>query len=191
MVLTGPNGAGKTLLTKLICGLYRPAAGTIRIQDVDVTDQPPWLRPIGYVPQDGLLFPSRNVFDNLAFGLELHHVPRDERRRAVEGMAAFLGVSHLLGRSTVGLSGGERQKICLGRALVLKPKVLLLDEPVSAIDEASRDTLCRELRRIHQEIGITTLHISHNRHETALVADLVAELRDGRVARQPAAPETT
>lgn len=190
-VLTGPNGAGKTMLVKLICGLYRPAAGTICIRGRDVTNLPPWQRPIGYVPQDGLLFPRRNVSDNLAFGLELRRVPRGEREATVARMAAFLNLTHLLRRGVTGLSGGERQRVSLGRALVLRPQVLLLDEPVSAIDEESRDTLCRELRRIHDEFGITTLHISHNRRETGLVADLVAEIREGRLARPPAAPEPT
>jgi ABC-type sugar transport system ATPase subunit len=189
VVLSGPNGAGKSVLVKLICGLYRPTAGAIRICGTDVTELPPWQRPIGYVPQDGLLFPNRDVFGNLAFGLELRPGTREDRRTEVEKMAKFLGVSRLLHRMPVGLSGGERQKVSLGRALILQPKVLLLDEPVSAIDESGRDLLCRELRRIQQEIGITTLHISHNSQETALVADRVVKIANGQIV--PNATERT
>ena len=180
-VLTGMNGSGKSLLLKLLCGVYRPGAGIIRINGCDVHDLPPWQRNIGYVPQEGGLFPNRTVQGNIAFGLEVRGVARDTRRKKVEGTAAMLGITHLLGRQPAGLSGGERQKASLARALVLEPDILLLDEPVSAIDEQSRDSVCRELREIQQRLGITTLHVSHNRLETALVADRVGVIRDGRM----------
>ncbi len=182
-VLTGPNGAGKSILFKLLCGLYRPASGTIRINDREVHDLPPWKRRIGYVPQDGVLFPNRNVFDNIGFGLEVRRVGRAARRAAIERMADLLGIAHLQDRMPVGLSGGERQKVSLARALVLEPDILLLDEPVSAIDESTRDTVCRELREIQRTLGITTLHVSHNRLETQLVADRIGILRDGRLEK--------
>jgi ABC-type sugar transport system ATPase subunit len=182
-VLTGPNGSGKSLLIKLLCGLYRPDAGTIRINGGDVAERPPWERNIGYVPQEGVLFPNRSVRRNIAFGLELRRLARADRAAAIDRIAGLLNIPHLLERSIDGLSGGERQKVCLARALVLEPHVLLLDEPVSAIDEGARDALCHELRRVQRHLAITTLHVSHNRRETRLVADRVGLLEDGRLSR--------
>lgn len=180
-VLTGPNGAGKTVLIRLIAGLYLPASGAVRIQSRPVTDLPPWRRGVGYVPQDGVLFPNRTVRQNIQFGLEV----RGERRRTmheeVRKTAEMLHVEHLLERSVDGLSGGETQKVSLARALVLRPSLLLLDEPVSAIDETARDDVCHRLRAIQRDLDITTLHVSHNRRETELVADRVGLLRDGRL----------
>lgn len=180
-VLTGPNGAGKSILLKLLCGLYQPSGGSIRINGREVHALPPWQRRIGYVPQEGVLFPNRDVYGNIGFGLEVRHVDRKARRRAVERTVDLLGISHLLDRSPSGLSGGERQKVSLARALVLEPDLLLLDEPVSAIDESARDAVCRELRQTQSALGLTTVHVSHNRRETRLVADRIGILRSGRL----------
>ena len=178
-VLTGPNGSGKTVLIRLIAGLYRPLSGDIRLGDRDVTDVPPWSRDLAYVPQDGVLFPNMTVRENIRFGLEMHGVGRETREKEVGRAADTLGIEHLLDRSIEGLSGGETQKVSLARALVLEPSVLLLDEPVSAVDEGSRDALCRRLREIQSERGLTMLHVSHNRKETRLVADRMAVMRNG------------
>ena len=180
-VLTGPNGAGKTILVKLICGLHRPESGTIRLRGRDVTAQPPWKRNIGYVPQDGLLFPNRTVEGNIRFALEVRGASARRIADAVHRVANLLNIASLLGRRVEGLSGGEQQKVALARALVFEPGVLLLDEPVSAIYEESRNDLCRELRRIKQTLGLTVVHISHNRRETDLVADRVGVLKDGQL----------
>ncbi len=178
-VLTGPNGAGKTILIRLLAGLLRPESGEISVQGRSLTDLPPWKRNMGYVPQEALLFPNYTVERNIDFGLRMRHRPAEERRKEVERVAEFLGIGDLLDRRTKGLSGGERQKVALARVLVLNPAVLLLDEPVSAIDEKTRDPLCRELKRVQRELSITTLHVSHNRNETALVADRVGILEGG------------
>jgi molybdate transport system ATP-binding protein len=180
-VLTGPNGAGKTILLKMIAGLLAPTEGDIRISGRSVLRTPPWRRSIGYVPQDGALFPNRTVAQNIAFGLEVRKTPRATRIERVSETAELLGVTHLLDRKVQALSGGERQKVAIGRAIIVAPSVLLLDEPVSAIDEDARDGLCRELHRIQRETMITTIHVSHNRTETQLVADRVATLRDGKI----------
>jgi ABC-type sugar transport system ATPase subunit len=180
-VLSGPNGAGKTLLIKLICGLHRPAAGSISIDGEPVHDVPPWERSIGYVPQDGVLFPNRDVRGNIAFGLEVRGVEQAERDRRVTEQAERMGIAHLLDRRPEGLSGGERQKVCIARALVYGPSVLLLDEPVSAIDESARDEICGLLRSLRDDKPITVLHVSHNRHETELVADRVVRMCAGAV----------
>lgn len=180
-VLTGHNGSGKTLVIKMIAGLYRPAGGTIMIAGNLVTGIPPWKRNIGYVPQEGLLFPDRTARGNIGFPLEVRHWPAARIEENVEQMARMLAITDLLDRPVDGLSGGERQRVALARALVFGPSVLLLDEPVSAIDEKSRDELCRELRRIQQELGITVLHVAHNSREIELVADRVGQLKAGRL----------
>ena len=181
-VLTGPNGSGKTILMKLIAGLLQPAAGAIRIRGESVTNLPPWERSIGYMPQDGVLFPNRSVRRNIQFGLEVRHESKRTMDEVVEHTASMLDVAHLLDRMPQGLSGGERQKVSLARAVVLKPALLLLDEPLSAIDEETRDSLCNELRAIQHNMGITTIHVSHNRRETELVADRVGVLTGGAIA---------
>jgi ABC-type sugar transport system ATPase subunit len=180
-VLTGPNGAGKSLLVKLIAGLHSPESGELRIAERDVTQLPPWKRNIGYVPQEGLLFPNRSVESNIGFALEVRGLGRARVRQVVREMSRTLKVSHLLDRTCQALSGGERQRVALARALVHRPEVLLLDEPVSAIDEASRDQLCRELRALQRATRITVLHVSHNQRETELVADRVGCLAGGRL----------
>mgnify|MGYP006279874327 FL=1 len=178
-VLTGPNGAGKTVLLKLIAGLHLPEAGRIRIGGKRVDTVPPWKRNIGYVPQEGVLFPRRNVSENIRFGLEVRRDGRDHMDEAVAEMAEVMGIRHLLERVPAGLSGGERQKVSLARALIVRPAVLLLDEPVSAIDEDTRDALCRQLRDVQRRFNVTTIHVSHNRRETGLVADRVGVIEGG------------
>jgi len=180
-VLTGTNGSGKTLLLKLIAGLYKPDAGRIVLNSRCLNSVPPWKRNIGYVPQDGMLFPRRTVRENISFGLEVRGISSHTINRKVNYITELLLISHLLDRMPRGLSGGEQQKVCLARALVIDPAVLLLDEPVSAIDEATRDTLCFELREIHSRLNLTTIHISHNSRETAIVADRIIMLSNGRL----------
>lgn len=180
-VLTGPNGSGKTLLLKLVAGLYRPLSGDIVLDGTSLLDVPPWHRRIGYVPQDGLLFPHLTVLKNIMFGLSVRGVSRSEAQQKAHAMAEMLGIVPLLTRMPQGLSGGEQQKVSLARALVIDPAILLLDEPTSAIAEAARDNLCHELRSLQQRLGITTLHVSHNSRETELVADRMAVLNAGRL----------
>ncbi len=180
-VLTGQNGSGKSTLIKLIAGLCQPVSGTIKINGIDMTNVPPWNRGIGYLPQDGLLFPNRTVRKNIQFSLEVRHTDSDEMNSRVDKVAKMLDLSKLLERKPLGLSGGEAQKACLARALVCQPDVLLLDEPVSAVDAKARDFLCEELKAMQQELKITTLHISHNSLETSIVADRVGTLIDGQL----------
>jgi ABC-type sugar transport system ATPase subunit len=180
-ILTGPNGSGKSLLMKLICGLAYPLSGSICVGDQRLDDIPPWKRKLGYVPQDGVLFPNRTVGQNIGFGLEIRHMPKSARDTRIDRITELLGIAHLLDRLPHGLSGGERQKASLARALVLEPEILLLDEPVSAIDEQARDEVCRELQRVQRTLGITTIHISHNQRETSLLADRVGVMTQGRL----------
>ena len=172
-VLIGKNGSGKTTLIKLIAGICHPLDGTIKINGVDMTNIPPWKRAIGYLPQDGLLFPNRTVKKNIQFGLEVRGAGFDEINSQVNKVVEMLDLSNLLERKTQGLSGGEKQKVCLARALACNPDVLLLDEPVSAIDEKAKVIYCHKLKSLQKELKITTLHVSHNSLETEFLADRV------------------
>ena len=180
-VLMGPNGAGKTILVKLIAGILEPDDGSVFIGGREVTDLPPWERGAGFLPQDYALFPDRTVFRNVSFGLEVRGLARDEIEAEVRRTTEMLGISHLLNRRPDTLSGGEAQKAALARALVIRPRVLLLDEPVSAIDEENREVVCRELKSIQKRLGVTTIHISHSRIEAELVADRVVLLANGTI----------
>jgi ABC-type sugar transport system ATPase subunit len=182
-VLTGSNGSGKTILVKIIAGLYRPDGGVVRLAGEVVNDTPPWKRNIGYVPQEGLLFPRRSVKENIRFGQEVRRAGEDRIIESVDRVAKLLNIVHLLDRPVAGLSGGERQRVALARALAFGPGVLLLDEPVSAIDESSRDELCRELRRVQRTLGVTILHVAHAQQEIDLVADRVGHIQSGKMQK--------
>lgn len=181
VVIMGPTGAGKTAAVECLAGLRQPTSGRIEIAGRDVTRAEPRARSIGYVPQDYALFRHRTVWSNIAFGPEVHGWSRKEIREAVESAARLTGVESLLDRHVHGLSGGERQRTALARALAVKPKVLILDEPVSALDESTRETVCSDLRRLQRELGVTTIHISHNQEEAFTVADRAVIIRNGRL----------
>ncbi len=181
LVILGPTGSGKTLLLECLCGLNRIDDGRVEIGSVDVTDFEPRDRGIGYVPQDYALFPHKTVEKNVAFGLTVIRRPAAMIRDRVDNMLSLVGISHLGSRRPVGLSGGEKQRVALARALAVSPRVLLLDEPVSAVDEQSRDHLCGELKRLHRATGLTTIHVCHNFSEMLAVADRVAVMDQGRI----------
>jgi len=180
-VLMGRTGCGKTTLLEIICGLRQPHAGRVLIGERDVTCEPPAARGVGYVPQDGAMFPTMTVREQLGFALRLRGRPEGE---VVNGLAADLGIDHLLDRLPQNLSGGERQRVALGRALAAQPKVLVLDEPLSALDEELRDDLAMLLKRVQREHRITALHITHSRAEAAQLADVVFRLEDGQIRQQ-------
>lgn len=182
-ILLGPTGSGKTLFVECLCGLLCPDHGTIEIDGRDVTRLAPRLRGIGYVPQHQGLFPHLCVGDNIAFPLRARGISPAEAERAARPLVELLGIAHLAGRWPAHLSGGERQKVALARALASRPKVLLLDEPVSALDEAGRERLCADLRRIHEQLRVTTLHVSHSVEEALSVGDRAAVLRGGAVVQ--------
>lgn len=181
-VLTGKNGAGKSVLIKIIAGLTIPDTGRISLAGRDITKTPPWKRNIGYVPQDSALFPNRTVEGNIAFGLEVRGTGRKKTVYRVHEIAELFGITHLLNRKPQGLSGGETQKAAIARALILNPKLLLMDEPVSALDSDARKHFCTEFKRIHNEIRVTTLHISHNQEETRMVADRIGVMNNGSIS---------
>ena len=178
-VLLGPPGSGKSVLLECLCGLNHVASGRILLDGEDVTRLEPRLRGIGYVPQDHALLPHLDVKANIAFGLRAQGVSRTEAQARTADVARYLGIDHLLDRGVGALSGGEAQRTALARALVLKPRVLILDEPVSALDEATRQEVCAEIRRVQRELSVTTLHVSHNLEEAFTLADRAGIIREG------------
>jgi ABC-type Fe3+/spermidine/putrescine transport system ATPase subunit len=187
-VILGPTGAGKTVLLECIAGIHQIKQGVIRFDDADVTRRLPEERNLGYVPQDYVLFPFLNVFDNIAFGLKQAKTTRAATREAVGKLADLMGIAHLLRRDTRSLSGGEKQRVALARALATSPRILLLDEPLGALDLRTAKYLRVELRRIHRQLGLTTVHITHDLMEALEMADRVAIVQGGQV-EQVAEPE--
>ncbi len=179
-VVLGPPGSGKTLFLECVCGLLRPLSGRILIRGRDVTALPPGKRGIGYVPQDYALFPHLSVERNILFGLGKGGRERREGRETAERTAELLGIGPLLSRNVTGLSGGERQRVALARALARKPGLLLLDEPVSALDEATREQVLRELRQLKSELGFTMVYVCHNLEEAFGVADRAGLMGKGK-----------
>jgi ABC-type sugar transport system ATPase subunit len=178
-VLMGKTGQGKTLLLESICGLRSVERGRILLDGFDMTFSSPAARRVGYVPQDLALFSTMTVQEHLAFALRIRRAPKAEILHRVEELAALLNIEHLLQRRPRGLSGGESQRVALGRALSFRPSLLLLDEPLSALDEATRDDIQSLLRTIQSTTGVTTLHVTHNRDEASALADLMFILSDG------------
>lgn len=184
-VLMGRTGSGKTTLLEILCGLRAPTSGTVWIDDREVTSLPPGERGIGYVPQDGALFPTLSVREQIGFGLRMRGVPAAEIEPRVLEAAKGVGVSALLDRLPPGLSGGERQRVALARALVVKPSVLLLDEPLASVDEETQDDLMELLQRTQRENRITVLHVTHSRREAEGLGEMHFRLEDGRVFAKP------
>ncbi len=187
-VLLGPTGAGKSVLLECIAGLLRARRGSVLLEGVCIDALPPERRRMAYLPQDYALFPHLDVAGNIAFGMRLRRHTRAQIAAKVAELASLLGITHLLERSPVKLSGGEQQRVALARALAIEPRVLLLDEPLSALDERMREQLAVELRRLHEQLGTTTIHVSHSFEETLALADRVGVIHQGRL-RQVGTPQ--
>jgi ABC-type sugar transport system ATPase subunit len=180
-VLMGRTGSGKTTLLEAICGLKTVAAGLISLAGRNVTGLKAAERGIGFVPQDGALFRSMTVREHLEFALTIRRWPRPQIGRRVDALAEMVGLGPLLDRAIRGLSGGESQRVALGRALSFMPEILCLDEPLSALDDESRQELIALLKRIQRDTGVTALHVTHNRYEAEALADVRLRLRDGAI----------
>ena len=180
-VLMGRTGCGKTTLLEVICGLRHAAAGSVRLMGRDVTRLKPAARNIGYVPQDLALFSTLTVREHLAFALVVRRWGRSAVSARVEELARLLGIEPLLDRKPGGLSGGEGQRVALGRAIAMRPDVLLFDEPLSALDDATRGEMYELLRFVRKQMPVTVLHVTHNRAEAECLADRMFELRAGEV----------
>ena len=180
-VLLGPTGAGKTVLLEIIAGLVRPQSGAVRWLGRDLNEHPPEARPVAAVFQDLGLFPHLTVAGNIGYGPRVTGIGQSERDARIERLARMTGIEGLLGRSVDGLSGGEKQRVALARAFAVEPEVLLLDEPLSALDPSIRDRLREVLRRIHGETNTTVIHVTHDREIALSLADRIAVLLDRRL----------
>ena len=182
-IILGPTGAGKTVLLEAIAGLYPVLEGEVWIDGNEITDLSPEKRGIGIVYQDQALFPHLPVEENIAFGLKMRKRPKDEIKSKTDAIAEVMGILHLLKRSPATLSGGEKQKVALARALVAEPKVLLLDEPLSALDPETRERMQGELREMHRKVMVTIIHVTHDFEEAITLGHRVAVLNDGCIAQ--------
>jgi multiple sugar transport system ATP-binding protein len=176
LVLVGPSGSGKTTLLRLVAGLDQPTAGTIRIGGKDLAGVPPYQRNVALVFQNLALYSHLTVADNLAFGLRTQNSGEQ-----VTAAAKLLGMEHLLGRFPAELSGGEQQRVALGRAIVRQPAALLLDEPLSSLDGPARRTLRRELQALQRKLGVPTIYVTHDQAEALLLGDRIAVIDKGRL----------
>ena len=178
-VILGPTGSGKTLLLEVLAGFHQPDAGRVEFNGRDFTDLPPNERNFGFVYQDYVLFPHMRVRENIAYGLRVRKVEGIEEK--VEEMASAVGVDHLLDRHPLTLSGGEQQRVAMARALVLRPDVLLLDEPYAGLDRQTSAGLRNIVKDIHNQYGGIVIHVTHDQEEAVILGDKVAVMRDGTI----------
>ncbi len=187
--LLGPSGCGKTTLLRMIGGFETPTSGAIRIQGVDVTDRPPHRRPVNMVFQHYALFPHLTVADNIAFGFRYKGFPRSETGDRVARAVGLVRLSGFERRHPHQLSGGQRQRVALARALALEPEVLLLDEPLGALDQKLRKEVQVELKSLQRQLGITFVFVTHDQEEALTMSDRIAVMNGGRVEQMDAASE--
>jgi len=188
MTLLGPSGCGKTTLLNLAAGFFSPDGGEILINAERVNDVPTYNREIGMVFQNYALFPHMTVADNVAYGLKVRHIPKNESGRRVGEALALVKLTGLEDRKPRQLSGGQQQRVALARALVINPTVLLLDEPFSALDKNLRTSMQVELREIQRKLGVTTIFVTHDQSEALSLSDRLAVMSEGRI-RQLGTPE--
>jgi multiple sugar transport system ATP-binding protein len=187
VVLVGPSGCGKSTTLRIIAGLEEPSSGDVLIGGRCVTTVPPAERDIAMVFQSYALYPHMTVFENLAFALRMRRTPRAELENRVQQTAAALGLTELLGRLPRALSGGQRQRVAIGRAVVRDPSVFLFDEPLSNLDAQLRAEMRREIARIHQRAGTTSVYVTHDQTEAMTLADRIVVMKDG-VVQQAGTP---
>ncbi len=179
LTLLGPSGCGKTTLLRLIGGFELPNSGAIELEGVDIANLPAEKRPINTVFQQYALFPHMSVFDNIAYGLKLKKVPKAEITQRVKEALAMVQLEHTINRRPQDLSGGQQQRIAIARAVVNRPKLLLLDEPLSALDHKLRIQMQSELKRLQRELGITFVFVTHDQEEALSMSDRIAVMKSG------------
>ncbi|WP_032075821.1 ATP-binding cassette domain-containing protein [Clostridium drakei] len=180
-VILGPTGTGKTIILETIAGIYAPDSGDIYINNISISNLPPEKRNIGFVYQDYLLFPHLSVRKNIVFGLKARNVNKADMDKALQEISTMLGIDHLLNRNPLTLSGGEQQRVAFARAVVTSPKILLLDEVSSALDPRTKEIFQHNLKKIHEKLKTTTIHITHDFNEAVYLADRIAIMKDGEI----------
>ncbi|RWO22540.1 ABC transporter ATP-binding protein [Mesorhizobium sp.] len=181
LTLLGPSGSGKTTLLMALAGFVRPDSGKLLLGDRDITRLAPNKRDIGIVFQNYALFPHMNVLANVAYPLALRKTPRAEARQRALATLARVKLDGLAERSIAALSGGQRQRVALARAIVFEPRVMLMDEPLSALDKNLREAMQYEIRRLHDDLGITTIYVTHDQREALIMSDRIAVMNAGRI----------
>ncbi|GAA1118086.1 ABC transporter ATP-binding protein [Arthrobacter flavus] len=179
--MLGPSGSGKTTVLRMIAGFEQPTTGTIALGGKDVTNIAPFDREVNTVFQDYALFPHMTIAENVAYGLRVRRVSKSIRRERVQAALEQVRLGHVADRKPSQLSGGQRQRIALARALILQPRVLLLDEPLGALDKQLREQMQLELKQIQREIGITFIFVTHDQEEALTLSDRVAVFNEGRI----------
>ena len=181
VTLLGPSGCGKTTILRLIAGFLKPDDGAILLEGKDLSDVPPYQRPLNTVFQRYALFPHLDVYDNIAFGLKLQKVPEEEIDKRVRKVLKLVSMSDYEDRDVDSLSGGQQQRVAIARALVNRPKVLLLDEPLAALDLKMRKDMQIELKEMHEKLGITFIYVTHDQEEALTLSDTIVVLNEGRI----------
>jgi multiple sugar transport system ATP-binding protein len=181
VAVLGPSGSGKSTLLRVIAGLERSDAGSVWMDGRNMAEVPPYRREVAMVFQNPALYPHLSVFENMAFSVRARGMPRTERPRRVSLVAETLGIEHLLARRPADLSGGERQRVALGRAVIREPRVLLLDEPFASLDDPLRVSLREEVVKLHRQLGLTLIHVTHDQGEALALGERVAVLHQGRL----------
>ncbi len=189
VTLLGPSGCGKTTILRMVAGLERPSEGKIFFGSDDVTQLPAYLRDVTMMFQSYALFPHMNVFENIAYGLRVTKRPIEEIRERVAGVVAQVGLQNLEQRAVQALSGGQQQRVALARALIMQPRVLLFDEPLSNLDAKLRKRVREEIRELQQKFGITSLYVTHDQEEAMAISDLVVVMKAGIIEQQGAPRE--
>jgi len=179
VVFVGPSGCGKTSALRMIAGLEEISGGAVRVDGEVVNDLPPKARDMAMIFQNYALYPHMNVYDNMAFGLKMRGIDRNEIRRRVEDAARILGLSEVLKKRPRHLSGGQRQRVAMGRAIVREPQAFLMDEPLSNLDAKLRVQMRAEIARIQRDLGVTTIYVTHDQSEAMTLGDRVCVLRNG------------
>jgi len=181
LMVLGPSGVGKTILLHTLAGLMKPCKGHILVDGRNITNTPPEKRGFALIPQNYALFPNMSVYDNIAYGLRTHGVDEDDIRRTVTELADILEIKHLLRRKPNQLSGGEQQRVALARALAIKPRILLLDEPLANLDPRMRSKAREFLKNLHEELGFTALHVTHNIADAVYLGERIAYMEEGKL----------
>lgn len=182
-VILGPTGTGKSIVLETLAGLYKPDEGKIYFDEVDLTNEYPENREIGFVYQDYVLFPHLSVKNNIIFGLKQKKIPKDEIQQKLDDILSMFKINHLINRKPLTLSGGEQQRVAIARALITSPKILLMDEPLSSLDPKTKEEFIYMLKSIHDKRKNTVIHVTHDFNEALALADKIAVMNKGAVVQ--------